>query len=133
MCVRFQNEFYVEGYRFVHDNITIFVHRMLVGPGHDRFRNPGHPDQTIPLATSPGRVLPSLDTLHPEDPQDWYQVEAKIRMDVENYKDRETYKAAAAELNAFKDQMKGVVYLSAPDHMLLDTRVKYTPKPVAPS
>lgn len=114
---RFISEYYVEGHRFVHENIVIFLHRILHEPG------------VRSLETSPKPVLPSFSALQPLDPSGAYILEAKIR--VQDLNNTVVSDAGVEELNRFKTQMKGCVELVAPERLLLDTRVKYKPNIMA--
>lgn len=111
IVTRFVTEYYMEGHRFVHDNIIISLHRPLQEPG------------ARSLSTEPKAVLPAFDALQPLDGS--YLLEAKIR--VQDIEKAAVVKAGVDELNAFKAQMKGCVELFAPERLHLDTRVKYKP------
>lgn len=110
---RFVSEYYIEGHRFVHENVAIFLHRVLHEPG------------VRSLETTPKSTLPGFDALQPLDPSGAYILEAKIR--VQDVNNTAVSDAGVEELNRFKTQMKGCVELAAPERLLLDTRVKWKP------
>ena len=112
------SEYYVEGHRFVLDNVVIFLHRILQEPG------------VRSLETSPKNILPSFADLQPLDPSGAYILEAKIR--IKDINDTAVADLGVGELNRFKAQMKGCVELDPPERLLLDTRVRYKPRIVAP-
>jgi len=116
---RFVSEYYVEGHRFVHENVVIFLHRVLHEPG------------VRSLEAAPNEDLPSFTALQPLDPSGAYILEAKIR--VEGFNNPAVLEAGVQELMRFQAQMKGCVELAVPDRLSLDTRVKYKPKPVPPT
>jgi mediator of RNA polymerase II transcription subunit 18 len=117
MLYRFVSEYYVEGHRFVYDNVVIFLHRILHEPG------------VRSLETAPKGALPKFEDLKPFDPSGAYIIEAKIR--VQDINNTAVSDAGVEELNRLKNQMKGCVELSAPERLLLETRVKYKPKTMA--
>ncbi|KAF2467057.1 uncharacterized protein BDR25DRAFT_72797 [Lindgomyces ingoldianus] len=114
---QFVSEYYLEGHRFVHDNIVILLHRVLHEPGARSLEN------------SPKMALPNFDALKPFDPSGAYVLEAKIR--VHDLNNPSVLDAGIEELKRFKSQMKGCVELEVPERLLLDTRVKYKPNLVA--
>ena len=108
---RFVSEYYIEGHRFVHENIVLFLHRVLHEPG------------VRSLETEPKQHLPRFDALQPLDPSGAYILEAKIRVqDINNAAETD---AAVEELRRFQTQMKGCVTMTLPDRLALDTRVRY--------
>jgi mediator of RNA polymerase II transcription subunit 18 len=115
---RFVTEYYVEGYRFIYNNVVVFLHRVLHEPG------------VRSVETAPKTALPSFAALELLDPSGAYIFEAKVR--IQDFKDATTLESGVNELREFQQQMKGCVELSLPDRLSLDTRVKYKP-PQAPA
>ncbi|KAH7125303.1 mediator complex, subunit Med18 [Dendryphion nanum] len=113
---QFVSEYYIEGHRFVYENLVIFLHRILHEPG------------ARSLETTPKETLPSLSALHPLDPSGAYILEAKIR--VQDLNDPNLVDQGVEELKSFQNQMKGCVQLYVPDRLNMDTRVKWVPKPI---
>ncbi|ORY12269.1 mediator complex, subunit Med18 [Clohesyomyces aquaticus] len=111
---QYVSEYYLEGHRFVHDNIIVLLHRVL----HESGVRPAP-------GVSPNTALPSFDSLRPLDPSGGYVLEAKIR--VQDLNNPNVLDAGIEELKRLKSQMKGCVELNVPDRLLLDTRVKYKP------
>jgi mediator of RNA polymerase II transcription subunit 18 len=111
---RFVSEYYVEGHRYVHDNVVIFLHRILHEPG------------VRSLETAPKQIIPVFSALQPFDPSGAYILEAKIR--VQDINNSAVADAGVSELVKFQTQMKGCVELTPPDRLTMDTRVKYKPK-----
>ncbi|KAJ4324432.1 hypothetical protein N0V94_001330 [Neodidymelliopsis sp. IMI 364377] len=114
---RFVTEYYIEGHRFVHGNVIIFLHRILHEPG---VRN---------LQTEPKVNPPAFDALQLLDQSGTYIVEAKVR--VQDFKDASVLESGVDELKRFQTQMRGCVELVLPDRLTMDTRVKYRPPPGA--
>lgn len=108
------SEYYVEGHRFVHENVVILLHRVLHEPG------------VRSLETAPKEDLPAFEALQSLDPSGAYILEAKIR--VQDLNNLTVLEAGVSELKRFQTQMKGCVELAVPDRLSLDTRVKYKPK-----
>jgi mediator of RNA polymerase II transcription subunit 18 len=111
---RFVSEYYIEGHRFVHENVVILLHRVLHEPG------------VRSLETAPKEELPAFAALQPLDPSGAYILEAKIR--VHDLNNPVVLVAGVEELKRFQKQMKGCVELDVPERLSLDTRVKYKPK-----
>lgn len=114
MCltlVRFVTEYYVEGHRLVHNNVVIYLHRVLHEPG---VRN---------LQQAPKTELPSFAALELLDPSGAYILEAKVR--VQEFNNTAVMEAGVNELKKFQREMKGCVEVTLPDWLPLDTRVKY--------
>ncbi|KAF2625611.1 hypothetical protein BU25DRAFT_345612 [Macroventuria anomochaeta] len=112
---RFVTEYYIEGHRFVHGNVVIFLHRILHEPG---VRN---------LQTEPKVNPPAFEALQLLDQSGTYILEAKVR--VQDFKDASVLESGVNELKGFQISMRGCVELSLPDRLTMDTRVKYTPPP----
>lgn len=115
---KFVTEFYKDGWRFVHGNVVIYLHRILHEPG---IRN---------VQTAPKVKLPSFASLQLLDPSGVFTLDATVR--IEDFKDAAVLEAGVNELKRFQTQMKGCVNLDLPDRLALDTRVKYKP-PQAPA
>jgi len=110
------SEYYLEGHRYVHKNIVILLHRILQEPG------------VRPIQKALNPSLPPFESITPLDPSGSYILQASIR--VNDQAGTALIDAGVEELKAFKNLMKGCVELDAPDRLLLDTRVKYQPKPL---
>lgn len=106
-------EYYVEGHRYVHGNVIIFLHRVLHEPG---VRN---------VEEAPKINLPSFASLELLDPSGAYMLEAKVR--IQDFNNASVLESGVSELKKFQTQMKGCVELLLPDRLGLDTRVKYRP------
>ncbi|KAF2704764.1 hypothetical protein K504DRAFT_494575 [Pleomassaria siparia CBS 279.74] len=111
---QFVSEYYIEGHRFVHENVVILLHRVLHEPG------------VRSLATAPKDDLPAFSSLQPLDSSGGYILETKIR--VQDLNHPAVLEAGVSELKRFQTQMKGCVELSEPERLALDTRVKYKPQ-----
>ncbi|KAF1976003.1 hypothetical protein BU23DRAFT_58523 [Bimuria novae-zelandiae CBS 107.79] len=110
---QFVSEYYVEGHRFVHGNVVVFLHRILHEPG------------VRSLETTPKVDPPEFAALKPFDPSGAYILEAKVR--VQDYNNQTVLEEGVNELKSFQKQMKGCVELDIPDRLSLDTRVRYRP------
>jgi mediator of RNA polymerase II transcription subunit 18 len=113
LCPSFVTEYYVEGYRFVHGNVVVFLHRVLHEPG------------VRSLEEEPKTALPAFSALQLLDMSGAYILEAKVR--IQDFKDATVLESGVNELKEFQKQMMGCVELSLPDRLSLDTRVKYRP------
>ncbi|OCK77415.1 hypothetical protein K432DRAFT_358638 [Lepidopterella palustris CBS 459.81] len=109
------SEYYLEGHRFVNQNVVILLHRILQEPG------------PRPIQTSPQKSLPTFNSLKPLDPSGGYVLQASIL--VQDLGKPAILDQGVEELKRFKDLMKGCVELDVPDRLLLDTRVKYQANP----
>lgn len=115
---RFVSEYYIEGHRYIHGDVVIFLHRVLHEPG------------VRSLETAPKVHLPSFEALQPFDPSGAYILEAKVRvLDLDN---PAVLEDGVGQMAAFQQQMSGCVELAIPDRLGLDTRVKYKPPPAPP-
>jgi mediator of RNA polymerase II transcription subunit 18 len=114
-------EFYIEGHRYVLENVNIFLFRIL----HDLVE----PDLHSPVDT-PRVNIPAFDTLKLLDPSGAYTLDARVR--VLDFNDSAVLESGVKELIAFQTQMDGCVELAIPDRNEMDTRVKYRP-PHAPA
>ncbi|CAG5182151.1 uncharacterized protein ALTATR162_LOCUS10017 [Alternaria atra] len=115
---QFVTEFYVEGYRFVHGNVVIFLYRILHEPG---VRN---------VQKAPKATLPTWKGLKLLDPSGVYTLQATVR--IEDFNNAAVLETGVTELKRFQTQMKGCVNLALPDRLALDPRVKYK-APTAPA
>ncbi|KAF1960145.1 hypothetical protein CC80DRAFT_286787 [Byssothecium circinans] len=116
---QFVSEYYIEGHRFVHGNVIVFLHRILHEPG------------VRSLETAPKVELPAFTALQPLDPSGAYILEAKVR--VQEFNNTVVLDGGVRELLGFQEQMKGCVELALPDRLSLDPRVKWKPPPPPPT
>ncbi|EUC31392.1 hypothetical protein COCVIDRAFT_31075 [Bipolaris victoriae FI3] len=112
---QFVTEYYVEGYRFVHGNVVIFMHRILHEPG------------ARSIQKAPKVTLPTWTGLHLLDPSGAYVLNATVQ--IEDFNNAAVLEAGVNELKRFQTQMKGCVNLFLPDRLSQDPRVKYKPPP----
>ncbi|KAH8730049.1 mediator complex, subunit Med18 [Phaeosphaeriaceae sp. PMI808] len=110
---RFVGEYYVEGHRFVHGNVIIFLHRVL------------HEPAVRGLLEAPKIDISPFASLSLLDQSGTYILEAKVR--VQDFKDAAALEIGVNELKEFQKQMKGCVELALADRLALDPRVKYKP------
>ncbi|KAF2692286.1 hypothetical protein K458DRAFT_286095 [Lentithecium fluviatile CBS 122367] len=115
---QFVSEYYIEGHRFVHGNVVIFLYRLLHEPG------------VRSLETAPKVDLPAFSALQPFDPSGAYMLEAKVR--VQDLNTPAVLENGVGQLKAFRQQMKGCVELELPDRLAMDTRVKYNAREAPP-
>jgi mediator of RNA polymerase II transcription subunit 18 len=108
-------EYYVEGYRFVHGNVIIFLHRILHEPG------------ARSIQKAPKVTLPTWSALQLLDPSGAYILNATVQ--IEDFNNAAVLEAGVNELKRFQTQMKGCVNLFLPDRLSQDPRVKYKPPP----
>ncbi|KAL2013807.1 hypothetical protein VTN00DRAFT_1332 [Thermoascus crustaceus] len=106
----FVTEYVVEGDIFIHNDIVIFLHRVLNFPAD------GHDPRT------PRRLLPSLQNMTPLDKSGSYILQAAIA--VQDGGNPESMKTATQHLFGLREQLKSVVRLEQADRLSLDTRVK---------
>jgi mediator of RNA polymerase II transcription subunit 18 len=106
---RYLSEYIVDGHRFVHNNVVLYLHRVLQLPSqHD--------------TTSINTPLPPSSTLVPLDPSGGYLLQAMVRLsDGTNPK---IVNLGLEALDAFRLRMKGVIDMRMPERLALDTRVK---------
>ncbi|KAI9806186.1 MAG: hypothetical protein M1825_006301 [Sarcosagium campestre] len=120
----FVNEYIVDGYRLVYENVIILLHRIL------RFPSPPESEQGERIstenenltATGPREHLSPLSTLEPLDPSGAYLLQSSIC--VLDGSKPESMTVGINELKRFKEMMKGVVDLEIGDRLALDTRLK---------
>jgi mediator of RNA polymerase II transcription subunit 18 len=105
----------MDGWRFVHGNVVIFLHRILHQPG---LRD---------VQKAPQATLATWSDLKLFDPSGAFMLNAMVR--IEDFEDAALLDAAVDELKQFQAQMKGCVNMDLPDRLMLDTRVKYKPPP----
>ncbi|QSS51415.1 RNA polymerase II mediator complex subunit Srb5 [Histoplasma capsulatum var. duboisii H88] len=111
------SEYVVEGYRFILDDIVLFLHRVLVfPPGHESGSGGG----TTTLA--PTEYLPPLDQMLLLDTSGAYVLQASIT--VQDSGNPDMLKANSQRLLGLKEHLKSVVKLEPKDRLSLGTRVK---------
>lgn len=102
-------EYVVEGDIFIHNDITIFLHRVLHYPAGD---NSKEPRQTLP-------AFKAMETLEKTGS---YVLQASIN--VQDGSNQETMKTASQHLFGLREQLKSAVKLEQADRLSLDTRSK---------
>lgn len=107
---RYVTEYIVEGHRLIHENVIMFLHRIL--------RYPEEPTPGSNARTS----TPDLDILRPLDESGSYLLQASVR--VEDGSKPNNLNRGQSELLRFKDMMKGSVDLRVVDRLSLDTRCR---------
>lgn len=107
---RYASEYVIEGNRFIHQNLILFLHRIL------RFPATGQNHQ------SPRQDSPRFENLTLLDSSGAFLLQASIR--IQDGSKPETMSAGINELRTFKELMKGVVDLEIGDRLALDTRFK---------
>lgn len=112
LIVRFSfvTEYLVEGDMFVHNDILIFLHRVL------RYPTGGQE------SGEPRRKLPALHEVEPLDKSGSYVLQAAIT--VQDGGNQETMKTASQHLFGLREQLRSAVRLEQADRLSLDTRVK---------
>lgn len=122
-------EYVVEGDIFVHNDITIFLHRVLNYP-NSRHLDPDHPRQKLPAFKDMESLeRPSLDVKAPRAALG-YVLQAFIN--VQDGSNQETMKTASQHLFGLREQLKSAVKLEQAERLSLDTRVKDRPGPPRP-
>ncbi|KAJ5477196.1 Mediator of RNA polymerase II transcription subunit 18 [Penicillium diatomitis] len=106
----FVTEYVVEGDIFIHNDIVIFLHRVLHYPS----------DEKEPR--EPRRSLPSLKKMAPLEKTGSYVLQASIA--VQDGSNQETMKTASQHLLGLREQLKSAVRLEPADRLSLDTRAK---------
>ncbi|KAF1810276.1 hypothetical protein P152DRAFT_460786 [Eremomyces bilateralis CBS 781.70] len=110
MGYEFISHHVLSGHHLVHGNLLIRIHRVSLLP------------MPTVLASLPNDACLQLAELPLLDPAGTYTLEVSVRtMDKAK---PELIQAATAELEAFRAEMKGVVALSVPDRLAMDTRVR---------
>ncbi|KAJ5774569.1 hypothetical protein N7457_009465 [Penicillium paradoxum] len=105
----FITEYLVEGDMFVHNDIAIFLHRVLHYPGADEM-------------TSPRQQLPALKDMTLFEKSGSYVLQAFII--VQDGSNQETMKTASQHLFGLREQLRSAVLLEQADRLSLDTRAK---------
>ncbi|KAJ5647625.1 hypothetical protein N7520_007306 [Penicillium odoratum] len=106
----FVTEYVVEGDIFIHNDITIFLHRVLHYPTSDKeFR-------------VPRQQLPAFKDMAPLEKTGSYVLQASII--VQDGSNQETMKTASQHLFGLREQLKSAVKLEQADRLSLDTRAK---------
>jgi mediator of RNA polymerase II transcription subunit 18 len=103
-------EYLVEGDVFIHNDIVIFLHRVLHYPTGEK------------EPREPRRSLPSLDKMAPLEKTGSYVLQASIT--VQDGSNQETMKTASQHLLGLREQLKSAVRLEPADRLSLDTRAK---------
>ena len=104
---RFVNEYVIEGDVFIHNDTTIFLHRVL-----------NYPEDSQGVQ-SPRTSLPPLKELTLLDPSGSYLLQASISV-----QDGTSPDLATQSLYGLRDQLRTAVKLEQADRLSLDTRVK---------
>ncbi|KAJ5748107.1 uncharacterized protein N7511_009803 [Penicillium nucicola] len=105
----FVNEHVVEGDLFVHNDIVIFLQRVLQYPAG---QEPSQPRQQ----------MPALKDMMPLEKSGSYVLQASIT--VQDGSNQETMKTASQHLFGLREQLKSAVRLEQADRLSLDTRAK---------
>lgn len=107
----FVTEYIVEGDIFIHNDIVIYLHRVL--------HYPAAGDQEL---REPRRELAAFNELTPLEKSGSYVLQASIV--VQDGSNQETMKTASQHLFGLREQLKSAVRLEQADRLALDTRVK---------
>jgi mediator of RNA polymerase II transcription subunit 18 len=103
-------EYVVEGDAFIHNDIVIFLHRVLQYPIHGQ-----EPHE-------PRRQLPSFRDMSPLERSGSYILQAAIT--VQDGSNQELMRTASQHLFGLREQLKSAVRLEHADRLSLDTRAK---------
>ncbi|KAI9373297.1 mediator complex, subunit Med18 [Aspergillus egyptiacus] len=106
----FVTEYVVEGDVFVHNDIVIFLHRVLQYPIHGQEPH------------GPRRQLPPFRELTPLERTGSYILQAAIT--VQDGSNQELMRTASQHLFGLREQLKSAVRLEHADRLSLDTRAK---------
>ncbi|KAF9886228.1 Mediator of RNA polymerase II transcription subunit 18 [Aspergillus nanangensis] len=106
----FVTEYVVEGDIFIHNDIVIFLHRVLHYPTEGQEPN------------EPRRILPPFETMTPLERTGSYVLQAAIT--VQDGGNQEMMKTASQHLFGLREQLKSAVRLEQADRLSLDTRAK---------
>ncbi|KAJ5217607.1 mediator of RNA polymerase II transcription subunit 18 [Penicillium citrinum] len=106
----FVTEYLVEGDMFVHNDIVIYLHRVLHYPN-----SPGEERE-------PRHQLPAFQQMSPLEKSGSYVLQASIT--VQDGSNQETMKTASQHLFGLREQLKSAVRLEMADRLSLDTRAK---------
>ncbi|KAJ5536903.1 hypothetical protein N7513_010089 [Penicillium frequentans] len=108
----FVTEYVVEGDVFIHNDITIFLHRVLHYPVAEHEHESWMPRQQLPAFTE----------MAPLEKTGSYVLQASII--VQDGSNQETMKTASQHLFGLREQLKSAVKLEQADRLSLDTRAK---------
>ncbi|KAJ5894347.1 hypothetical protein N7495_006038 [Penicillium taxi] len=103
----FVTEYVVEGDMFIHDDIVIFLHRVLHYPNEEK---------------EPRQQLSPFSEMVPLEKSGSYVLQAAIT--VQDGNNQETMKTASQHLFKLREQLKSAVRLEQADRLSLDTRAK---------
>ncbi|KAJ5709950.1 hypothetical protein N7493_009542 [Penicillium malachiteum] len=106
----FVTEYVVEGDIFLHNDITIFLHRVLHYPASDQ------------ESREPRQSLPAFSEMTTLEKSGSYVLQASIN--VQDGSNQETMKTASQHLFGLREQLKSAVKLEQADRLSLDTRAK---------
>jgi len=115
MGYKLNKEIIEEGYRFIHGNVTIFLHRYLDSPSTLQ-------EQANSPQPNFSTVLPAYESLVPFDSENKWIVKAKV--DVLNANDQDHVKRGINELMAIKEAFEGHFDFQIVDRRSMDTRVR---------
>ena len=114
MC-RYVSQYVLEGHRFVHNNLTLFLHRVLVSPSS------AGADADLNQSRDP-EDLPQLEDCVPLDQSGAHLLVSSCY--VADGSQPELIKRGVKEQVAFREAMKGIVDMRPIERLALDTRVK---------
>ncbi|KAJ5172239.1 Mediator of RNA polymerase II transcription subunit 18 [Penicillium capsulatum] len=106
----FVTEYVVEGDVFIHNDIVLFLHRVLHFPSKE------------PEPRGPRRQLPAWTDMTPLEKSGSYVLQAAIA--VQDGGNQETMKKASQHLFGLREQLSSAVRLEQADRLSLDTRAK---------
>lgn len=106
----FVTEYVVEGDVFIHNDIVLFLHRVLHYPSADVD------------SREPRKKLPTFSEMTPLEKSGSYVLQAS--MTVQDGSNQETMKTASRHLFGLREQLKSAVKLEQADRLSLDTRAK---------
>ncbi|KAJ5084376.1 Mediator complex subunit Med18 [Penicillium alfredii] len=106
----FVTEYVVEGDMFIHNDIVIFLHRVLHYPTAEHEYH------------EPRRQLPVFSEMAPLEKSGSYVLQAAIT--VQDGSNQETMKTASQHLFGLREQLRSAVRLEQADRLSLDTRAK---------
>ncbi|PSK53102.1 hypothetical protein B9Z65_3302 [Elsinoe australis] len=109
--IKFINEYFTEGHRFIRGDIILHLHRVLVAKPQ--------PDTNAPRTT-----LPPLEELILLDGSGAFVLETTVR--IEDRSKPTLVSAATEQLLALKNELKGSIDLRVPERLSMDTRVRDT-------
>ncbi|KAJ5257232.1 hypothetical protein N7478_013336 [Penicillium angulare] len=115
---RFMTEYVVEGDIFIHNDITIFLHRVLHYPVSQQ-QGSSLPRQTLPALKE---METQMQSMKASQATMGYVLQAFIN--VQDGSNQETMKTASQHLFGLREQLKSAVKLEQADRLSLDTRVK---------